>query len=230
MSANRQFQKAWNHLIKGLYVRKNRHKTGILAYSQRMQEQIQLAGSYGPIGLTIMGDSNAENLASYRYMKKFDRFGISLNLAVAGSRADEWLYFFAKTETGHQIYQKIHTTKILWNIGGNHILQNRMDNLESSLKGLKKLFPHSFNCLVPPIWTRFLQYSSQQIEWNHRIKLCNSYIQDIWQQRAIDTYSPFVNQNTGEPHILTHKDPVHFSKYGNAVRIPIILYHLLKFD
>ena len=229
MSANRKFQSAWNNFLKGFYKRKsNKNGAGLLMYVKRMHKQIDLAKDYGKIQLAILGDSNAENLASYQYMKKFDPIGVSINLAISGTRADQWLDFFLKTKDGERIYKEISKAKILWNIGGNNILQNKMEILKPSLLGLKKLFPFSYNCLVPPIWSRFMQFNQTQIELNHKVNLCNKYIKEIWQTRAIDTYTPFLNPNTNEPFILVHKDLVHFSKYGNSVRIPIILFHLLQ--
>jgi hypothetical protein len=220
LSVNRNFQLAWNQFYKKIIP----HKKSKNPFDKvrLIKAQLFLAKSFGDIKLCILGDSNAENLANYELMIKFDPIGLSVNLAIGGTRADHWIVFF-ESEPGQKVLQAIGKAKILWNIGGNHILQKRMDIMESSLSILHDLFPQSYNCLLPPIWSKYLQSLGTEIEINHQLQLCNQTIKTIWKEKTIDTYTPFLNWESNEPYVLAHKDLVHFSEFGNKTRIPVIL-------
>lgn len=222
MNNNQRFQLLWNKLLKGFYKRGINKNGGIQARFNLMKNQIEVAKNFGKIDLCIIGDSNAENLAVYSEMIKFSPIGLSINLAVSGTRADEWVDFF-QTKNGLSIYKEIISSHILWNIGGNHILHKKMDILESSLKSLFELFPISFNCFVPPIWSKYLEYNQILIDTHQQVQLCNKYILEIWKDRAIDTFTPFMNWDRQEPFVLAHKDLVHFSELGNLVRVPLMI-------
>lgn len=220
MNKNRKFQLVWSGLVKNLYPKS---KSILLKdHFTRMKKQIELARSFGKIKLCILGDSNAENLSGFEYMSMFDPIGLSINLALSGTRADHWIDFFQSRE-GSEIKDSIQNCIVVWNIGGNHILQKRMDNMEESLTQLHTYFPESFNCLLPPIWSKFMHFLGPELEINHQLNLCNKAIFEIWKEKTIDTHTPFVNWEQNEPYVMVHKDLVHFSDIGNRIRIPIII-------
>ncbi|MCB1159216.1 MAG: SGNH/GDSL hydrolase family protein [Leptospiraceae bacterium] len=225
MDKNELFQLAWYKIFDSHQTRFSK-SPNLQIYYRTMLSQIKLAKRFGKVDLCILGDSNAHNLGTYENMRKFGKIGLSINLAIPGSRADHWLHFF-HSENGKKVYSEIKDSKILWNIGGNHIIQKDMERLEIKLQKLFSLFSKSYNCLVPPIWSRHMHFLGPELEINQQIQICNTYIKKIWKTHAIDTYSIFLNWDKTEPFILTHKDLVHFSKIGDDIRIPIILFSLL---
>lgn len=228
---NRIFQFLWFYFFKGSVKRKSGNGSKLSDYSDRMNSQIKLAQKFGNIDLFIIGDSNAENLAKYSSMVQIgEQLGLCVNIAVGGTRADTWVDFFKKEENGKQILHliKSNNAMVLFNIGGNHVLQNAMDLLPSNLEELSFLFPNSFNCLIPPIHSSLISslngVSVEEIA--NRIAYANSKIKNIWGSKAIDTYSLFVNPNTNgdPPYWFVHRDMVHFShKTDKMIRIPFIV-------
>lgn len=116
---------------------------------------------------------------------------------------------------------------IIWNIGGNHILQNAMESLEKNLEKLKEIFPNSWNCLIPPIhMTAISMLNGLSVsEIKGRVDHANSLISKIWNIKTIDTYSPFLNPSAnGEPYWFVLEDLVHFSEdTDKKIRIPLII-------
>lgn len=230
---NRIFQFVWFNLIRPFIPRKTGEGARLLDYSERMTAQISASENFGKLDFAILGDSNAENLATYSDMVQLGKeLGLGVNIGIGGMRADSWLEFFL-TAAGKEIFQKLSSdknTQIIWNIGGNHVLQNRMDILKISLKSLHDMFPGSYNCLIPPIHSGLISSLSgiSQDEIKDRVLTCNWYIEEIWKEKAIDTYTPFVSPSPdGEAYFTVLQDAVHFSDMADRkFRIPIIINHV----
>lgn len=227
---NRLFQYYWYYGIQPLIPRKNGDGSQLDHYSARKKAKINQVQIFGNPNFTFLGDSNGEKLDSRSAMVQLgDGLGLGINLSTAGMRGDFWLEYLTGTLTGKWIYEQLSRMKArtIWNIGGNHVLQNRMDNLESSLKGLKDLFPDSFNCLIPPIHAGLLETvgGMNAVEIRQRVTVANQTIKDIWKERTIDTYSPFLSPDpSGEPYFYVLQDFVHFSDFADKkFRIPIIV-------
>lgn len=102
--------------------------------------QIQFSKLFNGPQILFGFDSNSE-FVTHEAMKQWQNVGIVLNIGKAGSRFDTWTTIF-KTVTGQRIlaYVKQHKVKIFVNLGGNHLLQSSMDNLESSMLEFISLF------------------------------------------------------------------------------------------
>jgi len=233
---NGLFQYTWA-IIKNFYKVKN--SLLLESYIPRMESQIKLAKLFSfvfrvPVALIVIGDSNAENLSAPKYMKRFGSFGIAINIAKGGTRADSWSNLFMNNP---EFYRLIVDTfpMVLFNIGGNHILQDRMDLLEPSLTYLKEKFPKSFNCEIPPIYSEVLAgldgKNAKVIEQN--IIKANEIILKVWAGRTISLYNQFLDPATlseeviDKPIMFALGDLVHFSDRGNKIRLDIIFSHLI---
>lgn len=224
------FQFIWHFMVKGFIKRKNGVGDNLKDYSERMIEQLKLALNFtDKIDFVIIGDSNGENLATYSNMVQLQKEigGIGVNIAIGGTRADTWNEFLRFSHKGIDIYRFIdtHVKKVIFNIGGNHILQDKMDILEKEFISLYELFPESYNCLVPPIHIGLIAglkgINPQVIQ--ERVETCNNLIKHIWRNKAIDTYTPFLSPSK-EPYFFVLDDLVHFSDYADKkLRIPIII-------
>lgn len=227
---NRLFQYYWYTLVKPFIPRKNGDGTLIEHYSARMKSKMSQSQTFGKPKYAVFGDSNGEKLDKRDSMIQLgDGLGLILNFAVSGMRGDSWLKFLTETADGKWLYDQLMKLKIIviWNIGGNHVLQNRMDNLQSSLVALKTLFPDSFNCLIPPIHAGLMETvgGMDAAQIRQRVMIANQTISDIWKEKAIDTYSPFLAPDaSGEPYFFVLQDFVHFSDFADRkFRIPIII-------
>lgn len=226
------FQSIWK-IQKGFYKR-NKGNTLLLSdYSERMIAQVNLANKFNYKKLIVIGDSNGENLSTYSNMLQLGNGlnSIGVNIAIGGTRADSWAHFFNHEIDGMLLYNDIKFFDyIIFNIGGNHILQDKMDILYESLNKLKEMFPNSYNCLVPPIHYNIISTLSSKDEFDLRFKVskANRMIKEIWQNRVIDTYSVFTDEKEN-PYLLTHEDAVHFSDTTDRkIRIPLIIDTIKK--
>lgn len=218
---NTLFQFLYYNIIK--FVQKD--GVGLTAYARLFKIQIILAQILGGFEAVVIGDSNIELLANYNTMKKFKK--VTLNLGVGGSYCQSWLDFFNNDKVGKWVFKQIKTKKIIWNIGGNHILLNIMDIAEMGLKRIDDMFPHSYNCTVPPIKTEILnmlddylpEYRNRSKKmWGKDLRILNKYITTIWKDKVINLYDLFIVNKD----IPIFKDAVHYSNYIiDNVLIPI---------
>lgn len=215
------------YLIKTLIPRKIGLGISLADYSRRMFFKVKLAKFFSGRKMLILGDSNAENLASYSDCLRFGKYlkSIVVNIAIGGTRADTWVEFFLNTKEGKELYEEVKNYDIiLFNIGGNNVLQNKMDVLEKSLKKLKELFLQSYNCTIPPLHYDLLSMPMNKPKDKIRqdVLKANELIRKVWKDKTIDLYNLFVDAN-GYPYIFTHEDAVHFSQFvDEKIRIPFI--------
>lgn len=230
MDINFWFQTLWS-MVKGFYKRKYGSGLELVDYSTRMIKQIELAQSMGQIKFVILGDSNAENIANRSDMIQLGRdLGLGVNIGIGGMRADHWSSFF-KTEEGRQVLflLRAHKPVVIINVGGNNILQKKMELLDGSLAFISEVFapqffPRVFACLIPPIHTELIAplFGTTQDELKAEIKKANDLIKKNF-LRIIDTYTPYVDAS-GDPYFYVQGDAVHFSDKTNKVmRIPQII-------
>lgn len=235
---NAVFQHTWS--VVGRFYKTD--KLSLESNVTKIKGQIRLAKIFQfifrvPIMLIVIGDSNGENLAKPKYMKSFGYLGLALNIAKGGTRADTWQILF---QTYPDLLKLIQDTFpiVLFNIGGNHVLQGRMDLMEPALIYLKENFPKSFNMEIPPIYSDLISglngnLSAKEIENN--VKLTNNVINDLWSLRAINLYDLFIDPTTlsddivDKPVMFTLGDLVHFSDLGNQIRLEYINYFFMVY-
>lgn len=224
---NKFFQLLW-YSIRGVYPYKTGDGLTLDCYSLRMQKALSFADWFGKIGCAVLGDSNGATLDRQDKMTLLwkDSQDVAVNLAIGGTRADQWADFLSLSPVGLEIVSKLKDSKIVFNIGGNNVLQGRMALLKGSLQKLKDIFPNSYNCLIPPIHYQLasilLNRTPEDIKAD--IDKANSIIREIFGTDTIDTHTPFLTPDgSGEPYFIVLKDVVHFSDWADMnIRIPLI--------
>lgn len=230
---NKFFQMLW-YSIRNVYPFKTGDGLTLDCYSQRMEKALSFADWFGGVRCAVLGDSNGATLDKSEKMTLLwkGQDGVAVNLAIGGTRADQWADFLSLSPVGTDIAKQLKGSVIVFNIGGNNVLQGRLALLKSSLQKLKDIFPDSYNCLIPPIHYQlaglFLNRTADEIKLD--IDKANSIIREIFADRTIDTYTPFVNSDgSGEPYFIVLKDAVHFSDWADMnIRIPLIRGRILK--
>jgi hypothetical protein len=106
---------------------------------------------------------------------------------------------------------------MVWNIGGNSVLQKSMTNAKIALQALREMFPFSFNILIPPIHSWILDKVPNDIDYDQDIETINSYIVNEWQTQAINLRPIFKNPLTGDSWYGYLSDPVHYSRKGKRI-------------
>lgn len=221
---NKLFQFYWFKVLKGWTKRKIEKNTGILLdnFSDRMESMIKASNLFGGADLVLFGDSNAEEMSDAKSLNEFHK--LTINLGIGGTRADHWAEFFTQSEVGKRIYEKIKSKKIVINIGGNNVLQNKMDVMSASFDTLKKLFPNAFWINVPSIYTKLIAQLSGKEEESIlvELRLLNNKISAVAGSKLIDI-KPFSGFSDGEPFFGVLKDAVHYSdEFDIKIRIPLI--------
>ncbi len=212
---NKIFQWLWFRIIKylipaskGVLIPKNQN---------RLIWKLRIAKLFGPIHGILIGDSNSAIFDTYDCMHRFQ--SLTVSLGVPGTTAGDWLVFF-KTQKGKKFYDKlVIIDNIIWNIGGNYSLRGLMKKSHAELTQLWKIFPISWNCLIPPVHAGMLATISESGEsprsaddWKADFIILREYIRQIWKPFVIDLFTPFIDPQTGEATIIYLRDAVHFSK------------------
>lgn len=161
----------------------------------------------------IVGDSNAAVFDNYEVMKKFSR--VVLSFGVGGTTANTWIDFFCYDKIGKKLYSGIKNKTVIWNIGGNYVLQNKMDDAQSGLELIQTMFPDSWSVNIPPIRTHFLDLLDNSIsanrtkeQWDKDVKKVNAIIKKLWGVKCLDVYTFFF----GYDKKYIFKDGIHYSK------------------
>ena len=225
-----QLQQYYWGFTKVFYKNYTGDSTKLENHSNKMLKQIEAAMLFGNIDLFIIGDSNAANLNKLKPMLQLSQYGSVVNIGIGGTTSTDWNEFF-KTANGRTIFNiiKANNSKVVFNIGGNHVLQHSESDAPFGLQDLKNLFPESYNCLIPPIRYSLISgiLNRSPIELKQGIQKVNMIINNLWTNRVIDTYSPFVNyadKDNQESYLFVQKDGIHFSdEISKKIRIPIIL-------
>jgi hypothetical protein len=180
----------WNYIYKNLIPRKSGIGNSLKNYSERMIEQFNLANIFkNPINFAIVGDSSGEELSSYSNMSKLQKnFGLGVNIAISGTRADSWFDFLNYTSHGLLISNELkQVEKVIFSLGKDNILQRKIDSFENYMQMFHSMFPNSYVCIIEPIDIKFFTRLMDKIEEiEENIKLCNSIINKIWDDRVLD--------------------------------------------
>jgi len=203
---NKIFQWLWYRIFKNIIPSNG---TGPEKRHKQFVFMLGLARLFGGARGVIFGDSEISAFDSYEVMREFNT--IVLNFGVAGTVSGEWCFYF--NWTGTKIYDKISKLKQVISIGGNYSLRSMMPVAEYNMKSLHEMFPLSWIILVPPVYTNVLGLILKtEAQWGIEIDTIRRFQREIWVPRIIDTYSPFVDDDTGYPLPWVLKDVVHFSK------------------
>jgi hypothetical protein len=186
-------------------------KTGPARSHKRNVWQLRLSKLFGGAKGIILGDSESATFNTYKTMSKFS--GLVLNMGFGGSRPIDWIEYL--NGIGDSIYKQIGILgkiKKIWSIGGNCSLWSCMDEIPETLKDLHYLFPDSWIMLIPPVHAGMLAAAGTKTrdQWLNEMALIRAYQESIFNPLVIDTYTPFLDKETGEAIILYLKDPVHF--------------------
>jgi hypothetical protein len=185
-----------------------------------MQHKINFARNFGGAKVVFVGDSNGENI-SYDDLSLLNP--ISINISKGGTRCDTWVKFFKSAE-GILIRDQIKKETVIFNISGNHILQDSMDNFVGSFNELFQMFPDAWYITVPQIHSSLIAafgHKKSQSQINEEIRFVNSHIKNKT-NKHIDIF-PLTTIDGEEAIFGVHEDFVHFSKeYDRKVRIPYI--------
>lgn len=219
------YQAIWFGILSQFY-RKRVTTNILLDNSKRFAAQLKLAKFIGeffqvPI-IILIGDSNSEVFANFKSAMKFN--AIAVTMGVGGTRPDTWSDYFASgLDESREVYQLLHSmendgVKVIWNIGGNSVLQRSMENAYISLARLHTWFPKSWNITIPPIHYSILNHVYDDISLiESDVRTINSYILDLWKSHGIDLGSFLQNPYTGEAWYGKLSDPVHYGKSGMEI-------------
>jgi len=195
----------------------------LIGFANRMIWQLRLSRLFGNLDLVILGDSNGEELADYASMKLFPK--LSANIAIGGTRADHWAQFFTLSSQGIDIAKRIKDKKVVINIGGNHVIQNSMENLKESIQTLNKLFPKAYWINLPSVHASHISaLTGRNLKHvSTDLRTVNEEIQAVAKDRLIDMRS-YTGSTEYSPYFGVLKDSVHFADdFDRRVRIPLIL-------
>jgi hypothetical protein len=208
---NELFQFVW-FIVRGFIPRKIGDGTQLSHYAPRMIAQVILSWLFGgPFGV-LLGDSNSEVFSKYRVMRKFDSLFVSLG--VGGTRVDQW-YEFLKTRTGKIILFLLGSAHRVVNVGGNNVLQLKMDAVLSALSGLYARLDNKkenkiIAILIPPIHFDLFTANGWPLSLRADVEKVNSLIR-IFFPIIIDP-TPLVDlDNDGYPDPLALSDPIHYA-------------------
>lgn len=216
---NKIHQFTWQ--IRKVFIKKTHNRFSSLEEEAYwMQHKINFAEIFGGAEVVFLGDSNGENI-SYNDLSLFKP--VSINLSKGGTRCDTWVNFF-KSPKGMLIKDQLKDKKVIINISGNHILQNSMDNFESSFNELFSMFPDAWYITVPQIHSELLEKLGNlknKEQLNKEITFINNHMKSKT-KKIIDIY-PLTTLDGHNALITVFEDLVHFSKeYDKKVRIPYI--------
>lgn len=231
--ANTIYQLLWFGIYSKLY--RAEAKIGTVSMERylelcipRFRKQIQLAKKIAeffkvPL-LSLIGDSNSGVFNSFWCAIKFN--AVTITLGIPGTRPDQWVKLFFNDEAkelleelqGIDWNEKSEAGGIMvWNIGGNSVLQKSMGNAKLALQALREMFPFSFNILIPPIHSWLLDKVPNDIDYDKDIDTINGYIKYEWGIQAINLRPIFTNPYTGDSWYGYLSDPVHYSRTGKRI-------------
>jgi hypothetical protein len=214
---NKTFQFIWYRFLKSFFPRSKPRNTGVLLddYGFRMYWKIKISKVFG-LKLVVFGDSNSENLNSYKFMKRFPK--VSVNIGIGGTTVEQWDYFFDNGYYGKKIYEIIKDITILANIGGNNVIQDKMYGLER-LPSLAKKFKTVYWINIPKVWHKFFP---RDITLD--LAIANSKIKQVAGNKLLDIESVTDSGEDNQPYFFVHQDAVHYSEiFDKRVRIPLVL-------
>ena len=213
---NKIFQFLWYKIVRKLFPVGN-DLNGFYRNHRRIAAQLALARLFGAVHAVLLGDSEHGQFDNYAVMKKFDR--LTLCLAIGGTTPRDLYDYFSGKGAGVYEQIKLVSIKKFISTGGNCSLKNQMNEIPEYLECVRALFPVSWIVLIPPVYTGVLStlYNMAGVEKSENqiifeINQVRGYQRSMWTPRIVDTYTPFVDPQTGGPLPGVLRDPVHFGK------------------
>lgn len=180
-----------------------------------------------PFGIDVvfLGDSNCEFAKDRKTSSKWKPL-IVVNIGKAGTRIDHWNTFF-KTPKGKELLAFIleNSKIILSNIGGNHVVQNQMENMNPYLAIYVKTFESKPHVMIniPPIHAGiFPDVKTTKANVIKANKIIGNYFPGK-NRYLVNVYDPLLDPKTQEAWIGVLGDPIHFNDWSDQVyRIPLV--------
>jgi hypothetical protein len=214
MSMNNLLYQAYRHLYKKKQLKKQ-FKHSFNKFLGNI-ESYRTAKLFGTPKKLFIGDSNCEALDNFTDSRKFK--DLTVVFGYGGTTPDDYVNFLRSRE-GENFYATLSIDKplVVWNIGGNSVLQNKMDTCKKNLEILKSYFPKSWIFNLPPIHASVLEFLNPDPNRNiyEDLGTVNNWISEIWGDKVLDISSALLNPHTGEAFYGSLEDPVH---YASATR------------
>lgn len=193
----------------------NKWRRNITAYSK--------AKYFGTLKKLFIGDSNCEALDNFKDSKNFN--ALTVVFGFGGTTPDDYVNFL-RSKDGENFYTQLSIDKpiIVWNIGGNSVLQKRMNTCQENLRIIKNYFPDSYIINIPPIHVGVFEALNIQTNGDllTNIGTVNGYLNSIWGPKVIDFSSRILNPITGEAVYGLLQDPVHYAEKARKEIVKII--------
>lgn len=178
---------------------------------------------FGQIKKLFIGDSNCEALDNFKDSKGFN--ALTVVFGFGGTTPDDYVSFL-RSKDGETFYTQTQIDKpvIVWNIGGNSILQKKMDTCLNNLRIIKQYFPDSYIVNIPPVHAWILEEVGFDKKENliNNIQKVNGFLNQLWGDKVIDLSSRILNPATGEALFGTLQDPVHYAERVRKELVKII--------
>lgn len=220
---NKIFQTLW-FAVRYLFPRKTGTGLAVGDYAVRIVAQLLLARLFGGPDLVLIGDSNSEAFSNEKDMARLSDAGVACGLGIGGTRGDQWVIFF-RSRLGRLVMMLIGDAHVIWNIGGNHVLQKQMGSVSQAYADLRALFPSSRIILIPPIHYSILRtLGLPEDETRENVRIVNQLAREEWGQgHCIDLYQTFLDHSTGEAYPLILADMVHYGPLAREIIVRVIL-------
>lgn len=220
---NIAFQFVWYTFLRKRYSPPGLNKLATIpdVFADRMLKQIEIAEKYfGGVDGVFFGDSNAEGMAEFKDMCRFD--SLVINISKGGTQLQQWVQFFTKNPKGIQIYLKIGKPAIgkLCNAGGNDIIQKAFEGLAPAIKELKKLMPDAYVVGIPPIRYKAIadQLGMRASTIKSQVLQGNQLLQKAYPTHFVDVFSIFADAD-GNPREDVLQDAVHYRQAKQTMLI-----------
>jgi len=192
--------------------KKQKYRNAIDKFSRNV-DSYATAKMFGTPKKLFMGDSNCEGIDNFADSRRFN--DLTVVFGFGGTTPDDYVNFF-RSKFGESFYAMvaIDKPKIFFNIGGNSVLQKKMDTCRHNLVFLKQYFPDSLIFNIPPIHAGILEVAGvdkSEILYKN-IGTVNRYLTEIWGTQVVDIASAILNPVTGEAVYGSLEDPVHYSR------------------
>ncbi len=213
---NKIYQWIWYKIVRKL-IPVGKDLNGFVRNHTRIKAQMFLAGLFGTVEGVLLGDSEHGQFDYYEVMREFAN--LTVNLAIGGTTPKDLTDYFQGI--GKDIYAKIqkHSARKIISTGGNCSLRNLMNEVPASMREVHSMLPDSVIILIPPVYTSVLasiynvagitKPESQIID---EINTVRNFQRSIWSPLVLDTYTPFLDPQTGGPALGVLQDPVHFGR------------------
>lgn len=203
---NKIFQWLWYKVF--IHFTKVDKNLAVFGRHNKFMAMIKLSKLFGGATSVMFGDSEISAFDSFAVMKEYNT--IVLNFGVPGTVASDWIEYLAQHP---EMYGYINSLKQVVSIGGNNSLRGLMPSAKRSMELFWTFFKRSYIIIIPPVFEYILGLIGKSEEvWKVEIEAIRQLQRDIWKDRIVDCYTPFVDPKTDLPLPGVLKDIVHFSQ------------------